>query len=540
MSEVLKIPFNKLRIIKPNLGGGFGGRGGMDPIDTIAYFLSKRTRRPVRIINTHDEQFTSGRLRYPTVIDIRTGVKKDGTFLSRDVKVVTDNGAYNSFGVPITMGIGTKCTYLWGLQNVKFEAHVVYTNKVYGGAFRGFGNNQITFAIESQMDMIAEKLGMDMKELCLRNVNYEGQVTCLGHKVTSCGLRDCIEEATEEAGWQEKRRKGGNRGIGMASGMHTGGGVRNLYGACNLSDVFIKMNNDGTVDLSSGAAELGQGVDTVLAQVAAEELGIGVGDVNVISGDTSTTPVCLGAWGSREVFIAGNAARLAAGELKRGLLEEASKHLKVGVGELAVRSGRVYETQNPENSVSIAQVATSCYNQGRILAGRGCYDDPTHYAPDAITGYGAVHNYAFGTHVVEVEVDEETGRVKVLNFVGAHDVGRAINPMMVEGQIEGGAVQGLGYALSEELVWEDGIVLNPNFQDYRVLYINDVPSMRSLIVESMDPDGPYGAKGLGEPASIPTAPAVANAIYDAVGVRIKSLPITPEKILKALKEKGKK
>jgi len=537
MSEVLGIPFNKLRVIKVNLGGAFGGRGGMDPIDTIAYFLSKKTRRPVRIINTHDEQFTSGRIRYPIVIDIRTGVKKDGTLLARDVKVLTDNGAYNSFGGAVTMGIGVKCTYLWGVPNVRFEADVVFTNKVYGGGFRGFGNNQITFAIESQMDMIAEKLGMDMKELCLKNVNYEGQVTCLGHQVTSCCLKECIEEATQAAGWKEKRRKAGNRGIGMASGMHTGGGLRNLYGACNLSDVFIKMNNDGTIDLSSGAAELGQGVDTVLAQIAAEELGIRVEDVNVITGDTSTTPVCLGAWGSREVFIAGNAVKLAAGELKRGLLEEASKQLKVGVGELALRGARVYETRNPENSVSLAQMATSCYNQGRILAGRGCYDDPTHYPLNPQTGYGAVPTYAFGTHVIEVEVDQETGKVKVLNFVAAHDVGRAINPMMVEGQIEGGAVQGLGYALSEELVWEEGIVLNPNFQDYRIFYINDVPPMKSLIVESIDPDGPYGAKGVGEPASIPTAPAVANAIYDAVGVRIKSLPITPEKILKALKEK---
>jgi 4-hydroxybenzoyl-CoA reductase alpha subunit len=537
LADVLGMPLSKVRVIKVFMGGGFGGRFEMDPMEIIAYFLSKKTGRPVRIINTQDEQFTTGRTRYPMVIDIKTGVKKDGTLLAREVKVVTDNGAYNSHGITITMGVGTKCTYLWGLPNVKYEADVVFTNKVYGGAFRGYGNPQITFAIESQMDMIAEKLGMDAKDLCLKNANYEGQLTCMGHKVTSCGLRDCIEEATEAVGWKEKRRKPGDHGVGMASLMHTGGGVRLLFGDCNLSDVFIKMNNDGTIDLASGMAEIGQGSDTALAQIAAEELGISIKDVNVITGDTWTTPQCLGAWGSREVFVAGNAVIMVAGEIRRKLFEEASKILEARVDDLAVKERKVYVKGNAEKFVSIAQVATTCYNRGKILAGRGCYDDPTTYIPDSKTGYGGVPTYAFGTHAIEVEVDRRTGRVKVLDFVAAHDVGKVINPMMAEGQIEGAGLQGLGYALSEGLVWEEGIVLNPNFQDYRIFYINDVPRMKSVMVESMDPDGPYGAKGLGEPGLVPTAGAIANAIYDAVGVRIRSLPITPEKILRALKEK---
>jgi CO/xanthine dehydrogenase Mo-binding subunit len=538
LADVLGMPLNKVRVIKVFMGGGFGGRFEMDPMEIIAYFLSKKTGRSVRIINTQDEQFTTGRVRYPMIIDIKTGVKKDGTLLAREVRVVTDNGAYNSHGITITSGIGTKCTYLWGLPNVKYEADVVFTNKVYGGAFRGYGNPQITFAIESQMDMIAEKLGMDVKDLCLKNVNYEGQLTCMGHKVTSCGLKDCIEKTIEVAGWDEKRRKPGDRGVGMASLMHTGGGVRLLFGDCNLSDVFIKMNNDGTIDLASGMAELGQGSDTALAQIAAEELGIRIEDVNAITGDTSTTPQCLGAWGSREVFIAGNAAKMAAAEIKQKLFDEASKILEAHVGDLVARDRKIYVTGSPEKAVTIAQLATSCFNRGKILAGRGCYDDPTTYLPDSKTGYGGIPTYAFGTHGVEVEVDRKTGQVKVLNFVAVHDVGKVINPMMAEGQIEGGGLQGLGYALSEGLVWEEGIVLNPNFQDYRVFYGNDVPPMKPIMIESIDPDGPYGAKGLGEPGMIPTGAAVANAIYDAVGVRIKSLPITPEKILRALKEKG--
>jgi xanthine dehydrogenase molybdenum-binding subunit len=339
----------------------------MDPMEIIAYFLSKKTGRPVRIINTRDEQFTTGRTRYPMIIDIKTGVKKDGTLIAREVRVVTDNGAYNSHGITITSGVGTKCTYLWSLPNVKYEADVVFTNKVYGGAFRGYGNPQITFAIESQMDVIAEKLDMDVKDLCLKNANYEGQLTCMDHKVTSCGLKDCIEKTVEVVGWQEKRRKPGDRGVGMASLMHTGGGVRLLFGDCNLSDAFIKMNNDGTIDLASGMAELGQGSDTALAQIAAEELGIRIEDVNAITGDTSTTPQCLGAWGSREIFIAGNAVKMAAGEIKRKLFDEASKTLEAREEDLVAGDRKIYVKGSPEKSVPIAQLATTCYNRGKIL-----------------------------------------------------------------------------------------------------------------------------------------------------------------------------
>jgi len=538
LSETLGLPYSKVRVITANIGGSFGRSGGIEPIEIIATFLSKKTRRPVRIIHSHDEQFTSGRSRYPVLIDIKTGVKKDGTLLARKVRMVTDNGAYNNFGIAVTLGIGSKCTYLWGVPNVAFDADVVYTNKVYGGAFRGFGNGQITFAIESQMETIARKLGMDMKDLCLKNVNYPGQRTCMGHKITSCGLKECIEQATAAAGWEAKRGKGRNRGIGMASVMHIGAGIRNLYGDCNLSEAFIKMNNDGTIDLASGAMDTGQGSNTVLAQVAAEELGIPMRDINMITGDTSTTPQCLGAWGSREAFIAGNAVKLAAREVRLRLLEEAGKIIKSDPEDLILKDRQIYRKTNLQESVlSIAHVANACYNAGRPLFGRGIYDDPSGLGIDPKTGHGGPVTYSFGTQVAEVEVDPRTGKVKVLNFVAAHDLGKAINPMMAEGQIEGGVIQGLGYALFEDLVMEEGLVLNPNLQDYRIPYVNDIPKIVSILVESQDPEGPYGAKGLGEPPIIPTAAAIANAIYDAVGVRIKTLPITPEKILKALKEK---
>jgi 4-hydroxybenzoyl-CoA reductase alpha subunit len=543
LADVLHMPLSKVRVIKVFMGGGFGERLEMDPLDIIAYFLSRETGRPVQIINTRDEQFTTGRTRYPMIIDIKTGVKKDGTILARQVRVVTDNGAYNSHGSAITMGIGTKCTYLWRVPNVKFEADVVFTNKVYGGGFRGYGNPQITFAIESQMDMIAERLGMDVKDLCLKNANYEGQVTSLGDKIISCGLRDCIEKSTEAAGWNEKRKRHRDRGIGMACVMHTGGGLRLQHkGGCNLSDVFLKMNNDGTIDLVSGMAEMGQGSDTVLVQIAAEELGLRMEDIHIITGDTSVTPQCMGAWGSREVFVAGNAVKIAAQEVKRQVLEEASKILEARLEDLVAGDRSVHVKGSSEEAVSIGQIAAACYSRGKILAGRGFYDAPNPIITDqelrTNVTYGGAPTFSFGTHVVEVEVDRRTGKVRVLNFVAAHDAGRVINPLMAEGQVEGGGLQGLGYALSESLVWDEGIVLNPNFQDYRVFYMNDVPPIKTMLLETIDPEGPYGAKGLGEMGLVPTAAAVANAIYDAVGVRIKTLPITPEKILIALREKG--
>jgi CO/xanthine dehydrogenase Mo-binding subunit len=542
LADLLGMPLSRVRVIKVNMGGGFGERLEVDPLDVIAVFLSKKTGRPVRIINTRDEQFTAARTRYPMVIHIKTGVKKDGKLLAREVRVVTDNGAYNNQGVAITNGIGTKCTYLWDVPNVKFEADVVFTNKVYGGGFRGYGNPQITFAIESQMDRIAEKLGMDVKDLCLKNANYEGQVTSVGDKITSCGLKDCIEKAAREMGWREKRRRPGNRGVGMASVMHTGGGLRLQHkGGSNLSDVFIKMNHDGTIDLASGMGETGQGSDTILAQIAGETLGLRLEDIHVITGDTSATPQCMGAWGSREVFVGGNAVMLAAKEVRQKLFDEASEFLEALVDDLILRDRMIHVKGHPEKAVSISQIVTAGYSKGKILAARVCYDAPNPVISDRKAGsglgYGGAPTFSFGTQIVEVEVNRRTGRVRVLKFVAAHDIGKMINPMLAEGQIEGAIAQGLGYALSEGLVWEEGIVLNPNFQDYWVFYINDVPESKAILVESIDPAGPYGAKGLGEMGMVPTAAAIANAIYDAVGVRIKSLPITPEKILAALKKK---
>jgi 4-hydroxybenzoyl-CoA reductase alpha subunit len=539
LAHVLGIPVGKVRVILARMGGGFGSRLDMDSIDPIAVVLSKKTGRPVRVVNTRDEEFVSSRIRYPMTIHLKTGVRKDGTISAMETRVITDNGAYNNQGTSVTGGIGTKITYLWAIPNTKLDAYVVYTNKPFGGAFRGYGNPQITFALESQMDIIAEKIGLDRVEIRTRNANKPNTMVASRSHISSCGLTECIQEAAQAVGWGRSREK--NRGIGIACLMHTGGGSKVFFGGnTNYSDSYIKMTNDGTIEVLTGACDLGQGSDTVMAQIAAEVLGLRMEDVQVVSADTGTTPQCLGAWASRQTYVGGNAVLRAAEEVRRQLLRVASDLLEVNSEDLELKDGRVSVKGFPERGMILGELASYCYQNGIPLASRGFWDDPVSPKPDPITGFGGSPTFTFGAQAVEVEVDSQTGQVRILKFVAAHDIGTAINPMASEGQIEGGVLQGIGYALMEEMVWDDGVLLNPNFQDYKVPYIWDAPEMKTILIESNDPDGPFGAKGIGEAPLIPTAAAVANAVYDAIGVRVKELPITPEKILKYLKEQEHK
>ena len=539
LSKVIHLPIKKIRIIKLPIGGAFGSRLGMDSIDPICVFLSKKSGKPVKIVNTREEEFVTSRYRYRMVIYLKTGVKKDGTIVAREAKAITDNGAHNYQGYTITAGLCQKLTFVYKIPNIKFDGYVVYTNNVYGGAFRGYGNPQITFAAESHIDMIAEKLGMDFVDLSLKNIVEPGYETISNCQITSCGLRECMIRVADATRWREKRRKPGRRGIGMASMQHAGGGIKIFFGNinCNYSSAAIKMNEDGSINLMTGSSDIGQGSDTVLAQIAAEELGIRFEDIRVTTADTDLTPMCLGTYGDRVTFVGGLAVQNAARDVKKQLLDLASEILEANMDDLESREGRVFVKGSPEKGVSIPELAEfSYFKKGRPILGRGIYDDPIS-KPDYGTGYGTSPAYSFASQVAEVEVDVETGKVKILRITSAHDLGRALNPMAVRGQIEGAMAQGIGSALFERLDWVDGRTLNSNFLDYKMLTALDVSPIDSIFIESIDPNGPFGAKGVGEPALVPTAAAIANAIYDAVGVRIKSLPITPDKILAALEEK---
>jgi 4-hydroxybenzoyl-CoA reductase alpha subunit len=535
LSMALGIPANKIRVIKTTIGGAFGSKLDMYPFEPICVLLAKETGCPVRIAFSREEEFVASPTRQPVICDVKSGAKKDGTLTARQVSMILDNGAYSSWGATTPLVMMQTISSLYRVPNVKYDVVVAYTNNPYSGAMRGYGNPQATFVVESHIDMLAHELGMDPMEFRLMNANQPGDVTGQGVKITTCGLTECIEKAAESVSWKQKRGKVGSRGVGMASMIHVGGGAR-IYPSDGCGST-VKVDDFGKVTLISGSTDMGQGADTVMAQIVAEELGVPVQNVTVINTDTDITPWDVGAHASRTTFVAGNAARLAAADAKRQILEAAAQGMGEKVEDLDMKEGKVFRKGEPEEWIPFEKMVRGKHFQldGDVILARGWYEPPTERQDKEFRGNISA-TYGFAAQAVEVEVDTETGEVKVLKIAAAHDVGRAINPMAVEGQIHGGISMGLGYGLYEELTVKEGRVLNPNFADYSLPTVLDMPEIESIIIETDDPAGPFGAKGMAEPACIPTAPAIVNAIYDAVGVRIRDLPVTPEKVLEALKE----
>jgi 4-hydroxybenzoyl-CoA reductase alpha subunit len=536
LSMALGIPATKIRVIKAVIGGAFGSKLDMYPFEPICVLLAQKTGCPVKITFTREEEFVASPTRQPVICDIKSGARKDGTLTARQVRMILDNGAYSSWGATTPLVMMLTVSSLYRVPNVKYDVTVVYTNNPYSGAMRGYGNPQATFVVESHIDMLAHELGMDPMEIRLKNANQPGDVTGQGVKITTCGLSTSIEKAADGVGWKEKRARSGSRGVGMASMLHVGGGAR-IYPSDGCGST-VKVDDFGKVTLITGSTDMGQGSDTVLAQIVAEELGVPVDNVTVLNTDTDITPWDVGAHASRTTFIAGNSARLAAADARRQILEAAAENLGEPLENLEMKDGKISRKGEPEEWIPFAKMIRSKHFRpdGDVILARGWYEPPTENQDKEYRGNLSA-TYGFATQAVEVEVDTETGEVTVLKIAAAHDVGRAINPMAVEGQIHGGISMGLGYALYEELVVKEGQVLNPNFADYALPTALDMPPIESILIETDDPAGPYGAKGMAEPACIPTAPAIANAVYDAVGVRIRDLPITPEKVLTALKER---
>lgn len=537
LSKALNIPESKIRIIQTYVGGGFGGKGiSIGNLPGICALLAKKAQRPVFLSNTREEEFTGTRPRVATIIEIKTGVKKDGTLSAKEMRIIADNGAYCSSAPAIMAAIATRIDNLYKFHNIKTIANLVYTNKAATGAYRSFGNVQITFAMESQMDMISERLGFDPVDFRLKNAVKKGDVTIHGYKINSCGIHDCIQKVAESSRWFEKRKtKVYGKGIGIACMIHISGN-RTLLDY-DGSTAIIKMHEDGRIYLISGECDLGQGSRTILAQIAAEELGVDLDDIEVSIPDTEAVPFCMGTGASRVTTIGGNAVKAAAKDTRKQLFKAAAVRLEANPDDLDIKDHRIFVKGAPDKSLSISEtVKLALFHQGgEPIIGKGSFDPDTVPA-DPLTRYGNIScAYPFAAQVAEVEVDTETGVVKVINFVAAHDVGRAINPLTSEGQVEGGVLQGIGWALMEEIKYKDGKVINPNFRDYKIPTSMDVPPVEVILVESNDPIGPFGAKALGEPPIVPVAPAIVNAIYDAVGIRIRDLPITPEKIIRAVK-----
>lgn len=532
--EALGLKNRRVRVIKPCIGGGFGSKLDTYAYEHIAILLAYHTKKPVKIVFDRKEEFIATSTRQPTITRIAQGCDKDGKLTFRDVSMILDNGAYTSWGATTPSVMMMPITSLYRVPNVRYEAKCVYTNNTYSQAMRGYGNPQATFAIESSMDMLAEKAGFDPITFRKINANCAGDHTPQGFRITTCGLSQCLSIVEEKLSQKKTNEKG--EGIGIASLIHVGGGAR-VYKSDGCGTI-IKMDDYGKVVVFTGATDMGQGADTVIAQIVAEQLGVLIEDVHVIHTDTDVCPWDVGAHASRTTFVAGNSALGAARKIREKLLEAAIEVLEARPDDLILKDRKIMIRQHPDKFIEIGKLLRKKHftHSGQMLMAEYFYDPANENMGRDFKGNLSM-TYTFGVHGVRVKVDEETGKVKILQYIAAHDVGKAINPMLLEGQVYGGVMMGVGFALTEQVILDKGEMKNPNFRDYKILTAKDTFPIESYVVETDDQDGPYGAKGIGEPGCVPTAPAIANAIHHAIGVRMKDLPMTPERIFREIKKK---
>lgn len=538
LSQALGISPSHIRYVQPYVGGGFGGKMDVSKEAAIAALLSRECGRPVRLVLSRTDDLAYSRPVVTGRFKVKIGAKKDGTFIAKQSRLLVDNGAYSSYAIALLEVMAARVENLYRFRNIKNEAHLIYTNKTPTGALRGFGNPQGTSAVEPWIDALSEKLGIDPLEIRLKNATQPGETTTHGWRVSSCGFSDCLRNAAQKANWAERKTKRiRNRGLGISGVTHVCGN-RAIFDFDGSSAV-IKIDEDGRITVIIGEGDIGQGSRTVFAMIVAEELGAKYEDIDVTMGDTEYGPYCLGFYASRGVVTAGNAVRLAASDAKKQLLESAGRLLEVRPDELEARGGEIRVKDSPDRSVSFEEASRAAiyHPGGGPIIGKGTYDPPTEMI-NRQTKYGHIApTYSFGAQVAEVEVDPETGVVRVLNIWAEEDAGRPLNPAGAEGQIEGAVGMAFGFAMMEELKWDQGKILNANLLDYKMPTAEDMPPIHHDFVVTEDPFGPFGAKAMSESPGVPTPGAILNAIYDAVGVRISELPITPAKVLTALRKK---
>ena len=527
LAQLLDVSTTKIRVIGTEVGGGFGAKkAGWERFPVL---LALKCGKPVKMVMTRNEEFIDGYTGVPARISVKSAVRRDGTITARTVSMIWDTGAYCN-GVPPSLAPKFHAAGPYSIPNLRLDSLLVYTNKVPGTTYRGIGGQDIAWAIEAQMDDIASKLGLDPLDLRLKNIFEEGSKSPEGATLRGVGLKECLEKVALALEWNKPKVK--NRGKGIAC-------FDKHPNPASSSCAVVWLNEDGKVTLLSGATEIGQGVVTVLAQICAEELGVKLEDIKVVMGDTGTTPYDDGAYGSRLTEHGGNAVRLAAKDAREQILNAAARKLEVGEDDLDLKQGRIFVKGSPDRGMSLSEFSLKLHRSepGPIL-GRGSYFGG-HRDLSAGANLKSPEDWGwkYGATGVEVEVDTETGAIEILKVVSAHDVGFAINPHLVEGQIEGTVVMGLANFLLEEMQFDGGRVANPSFMDYAIPTALECPPVESIIVEKPNQIGPFGAKGVGELPIVGIGAALANAVYDAVGIRIKASPITPEKVLRALEEK---
>ncbi len=541
LSRVLAISPARIRVIQPPVGGAFGGKSEPFALEFAVAKLAMITGRPVKILYTREEEFYAHRGRHPMQMRYSVGARADGTLTAVDAKTRIDGGAYSSFGLVTTYYSGQLLTLPSFAATYRFSSTRYFTNKPPCGPKRGHGSVQPRFAFESMLDRVAVRLDLDPIELRRRNAVREG-ATVNGFRVTSNGYLECLDRVEAASGWKERRgRLGKGRGLGVASSAYISGTNYPIYpNQMPQSAVQLKVDRSGVVTVFNGASEIGQGTDTLLATLVADELGLDLSAVRVVSADTDLCPVDLGAYSSRGTFMNGNAAIAAARAIKEKLVAAVAEKLGVHPKDVFVTRGALTAVGREADAVPVTEAIQLAEARFGTLGSTGSYTSPPKLGGDYRGGtIGASPAYSFTAHVAEVSVDVETGVVNVVRVWCAHDCGRALCPTLVDGQIEGSVYMGVAEALLEEhVVDRRGIHRGPNLLDYRIPTSLDVPDIVSLLVESHDPEGPLGAKEAGEGPLHSSIPAVANAIYDAVGIRLDRLPFSPGRVLAALRRKA--
>ena len=542
LARLFGLPISQVQVTVTRLGGGFGGKSNPKLEPLVAALAYRAGNRPVRILQDREEEFCGTTVtRHPVSIEVTSGLDDAGKIQARRVELVFNTGAYADTGPRVCRNAGFSSPGPYVIPNVSVDSLCVYTNTPPAGAMRGFGIPQVTWAVESHTDMMARELGLDPLRFRLDNCVIEGSASATGQVLHSVGLKETLRSAAETIDLDRPRPQGVGRGIAC--------GHKSTVSP-SASSCIMRVNEDGTVHLLVSSVDMGQGSETVLAQIAAEELGIEPERVTVASPDTDVTPYDMATVSSRSTFFMGNAVRNAARRIKEKVLDIAEDMLEANRNDLVYENGRVFVKGSPERGFALRETpqGESFYagalqvGRGKPLVAEGAFSAEDATPLDRETGQGAkpCAFWMYFSQAAEVSVDEKTGRVTVHRIASAHDVGRAINPLLLEGQIEGACIMGLGEALYEKVECSEGQVLNPNFSEYCIPSFRELPHITPLILENPHKDGPFGAKGMGEPAQAAVAAAVANAIFDAVGVRITSLPITPEKILQALERKKKR
>jgi 4-hydroxybenzoyl-CoA reductase alpha subunit len=558
LAQTLQIPASRIRVIATPVGGGFGGKTDPFSHEIVAAKLSMVTGRPVKIALNREEVFYCHRGRHPVLMWIKTGVRSSGEITAMHLRSFLDGGAYGSYGVATTYYTGALQTVTYKIPAYKFEGLRVFTNKPPCGPKRGHGTPQPRFALEVHLDKIAHNLDLDPAEYRKRICVDANSKTVNHLTITTCGLRECIDKVVEASGFYKKKDRRPKTedgdgwpavvgrpspvrsGIGLACSSYlSGAGLPVYWNEMPHSGVIVQVDRGGGVAVFCGSTDIGQGSDSLLAYIAAEELGVDVRDVRVFTADTEMTPVDLGSYSSRVTVMTGNACLHAVRGVKEKILEAAADKLLVPAESLSMKNREIVCEDDAARRLKWEQAVVLAETKYGTLSGVGSYKPPKRAGPYKGSGVGPSPSYSYSACVAQVTVDTETGDVTIDKIWIAHDVGRAINPLLVQGQVEGSVYMGLGEALMEEQVFRRGVHKAPSMLEYKSPTTLETPDIQTILVETLDPEGPYGAKEAGQGPLLPVAPAIANAVYDAIGVRVDETPITPDKILKALEEKAK-